>query len=72
MTVVIYLKKNNLFADSYIIDTDDYQTSWTQTHTNRLVPILHNRSFTTLAESHGTQLYAQFCIEDYIVMMAQI
>ena len=47
---VVLLKKNNLFANIYVIDTDKYQTSWTQTHTNRHIPTLHIRDFTSLGE----------------------
>ena len=44
-----FFKKNNLFANSCVVNTDT-ETSWTQTQTNRLIPILHIRAFTSLGK----------------------
>ena len=38
-----------MFANSCVVNTNA-ETSWTQTHTNRLIPILHIRAFTSLGE----------------------
>ena len=49
-TSILSFEKNNLLADSCVKDTDQYRTSWSQTHTNTFQYCI-SESFTTFAET---------------------